>query len=136
MDSLPDDEIEGIWFRLRKYIDINSIEGLEKDEIAAELDARIRRVNATAANPQARGDFLADRGFARRALDVEPIYSLFYVERIRRIKITSKKGKQFHRMQYKGAPIKLSDGKTIRSGHFVKGKSEAEAIEHLKKRKA
>lgn len=135
MDSLPDEEIEGIWFRTSRYINLDDIEPGSKREIAEQLDRKIRAVNKTAANPQARGDFLANKGLAERVVDIKNIFTSFFSGQVRQIKQKTRSGQTVTRHQYKGKTVKLGSGRFLKSGQFLRGRNESEAIEHLKEKR-
>ena len=61
MDSLDADEIESIWEREKKYIDIKKVKSVSKAGIQKEILEQIQGVKATGRNPQSNTDFLIKR---------------------------------------------------------------------------
>ena len=138
MDSLPEDEIEAIWSRVKHYIDTKNIKSISRQSIADELEREMLS-DTTSANEQANSKFLIKRGFVDVALGIKPAKD-GYVENIREElledNIRAIRVKEGTRFQVaKGTPTFITlEGKTIRAGQFLSGKSQADAIKQLEKR--
>lgn len=75
MDSLKDDEVEGIWKRVKKYIDLNEIKSADKMNQKRELNELLEKTTTAKdnKNPQSSMQKLKDFGFSDRALKNESI---------------------------------------------------------------
>jgi len=127
MDSLDEQEIESIWQREKKYVDARKIRSVTKEGIQQEILEKLKSVKTTGDNPQSNSDFLIKRKFPEVASKNPNIRKELLKDNIRIIKV---KGKQRFQVA-KGTPTVFLDGKKIKAGQFLSGKTEAEAIKNL-----
>ena len=130
MDSLDEQEIESSWEREKKYINARKIKSVTKEGIQKEILEKLRGVKATGRNPQSNTDFLIKRKFHEVASKNPNIRKELLRDNIRIIKV---KGKQRFQVA-KGTPTVFLDGKMIKAGQFLSGKTEEEAIKNLEKK--
>lgn len=131
MDSLPEDEIEAIWERVKSYLDLTRIKsvsrGMVRDEIEnAMLNARVSQQK----NPQSTMDFLVDRGFPYEAVKNQKVINELLTNNVKDIRV---KGKLRFIIK-KGTPTFRFQGKKIKAGQFLSGRTQDEAVESLKKK--
>lgn len=129
MDSLPSEEIESIWTRIKAYIDTANVKSISmamiKDEIENEMRSPSKKAVPAAkeTNPQAMMDFLIEKGFPKEASENVKISNEILGTRIKEITV-----KGIPRFQItKGTPT--VDG--IKAGQFISGKTKDQAIKSL-----
>jgi len=130
MDRETEEEIESIWERTKKYIDVNQIKGVSKSQIQAEIRRQLENVSARGKNPQSNADFLISKGFPKEASKNEKIRRELLTDNIVAIKVRGRTRFQVAR----GTPTVVIDGKQIRAGQFLAGKTEEEAIKNLEQK--
>lgn len=127
MDSVSEDEIEGIWGRVKVYIDVKNIRSISSGMIVDEIENEMRTAVVPAGREeivQANMDFLIERGFPEQAAENASISSEILLQRI-----SSKTVRGKTRFQItKGTPTFGS----IKAGQFIKGKTKEEAVRSLK----
>lgn len=134
MDSLPEDEIEAIWSRLKAYIDVRDVKSISRNMIAEEIENAMvtsRVPTAREKNPQAMMGFLVERGFPERAARnpniIEDVLQSQIIE-------SEVRGRTRFRIK-KGTPsFKDKKGRIIRGGQFVAGTTRGKAVKSLRER--
>ncbi len=134
MDSLPEDEIEAIWQRNKRYIDITQIKSVSREMIQDEIREALRTSRVPRdreVNPQSTAEFLIDRGFPEEASKNPKILAGLLKDNIKEIQV-----KGVSRFQLtKGTPSFTDvEGKQVRAGQFLSGKTQTEAVDKLIKR--
>lgn len=73
MDSVSDKEVESIWSRLQKYVDVSKLKSKSKEGLKSEINTQLRSVSSS----EARGSVqtLLAHGFAERVLKNDKIIS-------------------------------------------------------------
>lgn len=130
MDSLPEDEIEQIWSRVKAYINTKNISSISTKMIADEIENEMIGANVPTEkerNPQAMMDFLTLKGFHKEASKNIKIKKELVGMRIREIEIRGVKRFQI----VKGTSTFKFDGKSIKAGQFISGKTRDEAVKKL-----
>ena len=131
MESLTDQEIEGVWIRLKRYIPTDQIKGVTKEDQKRELDIMLRTIRTKNDTDTANMVFLRERGFHNRAIDVKKIRSELLADNVRTVEIRGQK----RYVIAKGTPTFTdASGKRVKAGQFISGKTEAEAINSLEKK--
>jgi hypothetical protein len=132
MDSLPEDEIEAIWQRSKRYLDLNKIKSVSRKMIQEEIREEMRNANVPRdreRNPQALMDFLIFKGFPEEAASNDKIVNELLSDNVKEIKV---KGKTRFQIA-KGTPsFTTPEGKTIRAGQFIGGGTKEGAIKNLR----
>lgn len=128
LEDYPDSEIQGIWKRVKVYIDTNEVKVVGKDALAQELKQRMLNPVKTSfqSNPQASLDFLVAVDFHLAAAKNSEIQRELLKRAVISIQV---KGKTRYRIA-KG----IKDGKNIRGGRFLRGKTQDEALDDLFKK--
>ncbi len=130
MDSLPEEEIESIWKRIKTYIDTDKIKSISTKMIADEIQNEMSKANVPASrnvNPQSMMDFLTNRGFHKEASKNARIKNEIIGMRIRMITVRGTERFQIA----KGTKSFKFDGKIIKAGQFISGKTKDEAVKSL-----
>lgn len=134
MDSLPEDEIEAIWQRNKKYIDVNQIKSVSTKMIQDEIREALRTANVPQereVNPQSTSEFLVAKGFPEEAAKNQKILTELLQDNVREIQVRGASRFQIA----KGTPTFIDlEGKQVRAGQFLAGKNQSEAVEKLIKK--
>lgn len=128
MDGLEEQEIEGIWQRIKTYIDLKKIKSVDAINQKEEL-ARVMGISTPSdgKNPQSNMNFLVNRGFPKEAIQNEKIRNEILSNSIVGLKV---KGVQRFQIA-KGAKSFISNGRTIKAGQFLKGTTKESALKGL-----
>lgn len=131
MDSLPEDEIEAIWQRIKVYIQTDKVKSISTRMIAEEIENEMNNAHVPESRkktPQSFMGFLIQRGFPREAAKNDKIKSEIISSRIILLKV---KGKDRFQLG-KGTPtFKTKEGRQIKAGQFISGKTKDEATKKL-----
>lgn len=130
MDKEADEEIESIWEREKKYIDVKKIRGVSREQIQQGIKKQLESVSTRGKNPQANSEFLIKKGFPERASENRKIREELLSDNIKEIKVRGKTRFQIA----KGTPTTKIDGKTVRAGQFISGKTKEQATKNLIKK--
>lgn len=131
MDSLPEDDIEAIWGRIKKPLNLDEINAKNKDD----FQRQVKDLMDSAYYPTREGapyqqsvKFLIEKGIAGRLAKNDKVLKEILQRKVGK---TTVKGKQRFIIK-KGVPtFASSSGKQIRAGQFLKGKSVDEATQDL-----
>lgn len=131
LEDYPAQEIEGIWKRVKQYIDTKQIKSISRDMIAEEIETQM--LSSTVPrdrekNPQATMDFLVHVRFPQAIAKNKTITNTIIGGRIKAVKVKGRTRFQI----IKGTPTIRFDGKSIRAGQFVAGKTESDAIKNIR----
>lgn len=130
MDGLEEQEIEGIWQRVKRYLDLSKIKSVDEMNQQQELSQAMEiRTNADNINPQSNMGFLTDRGFPSEAIHNENIRNELLGQNIKSLIV---RGVQRFQIR-KGAQTFESDGRTVRAGQFLSGTTKEKALESLRR---
>lgn len=133
MDSVSDEEIQSIWKRQKKYFPPSKIRAVTRDEIEHQIKQEMEAVNIPSNknfNPQSNQNFLIRKGFPSRASEIPAIQNEILSERVSAIKV---KGKERFKIK-KGTGTFEFEGKKVKAGQFLKGKTQNEAVSDLKRK--
>lgn len=123
MDGLEAQEIEGIWKRVKHYLDLSQITAADLGNMASQLsDTMNIKTSGDGRTEQGNMDFLRNRGFPDRAVNDPRIRNELLATRIQEIKINGKT-----RFQTRAG---TRDGKAL-GGTLLKGQTLSEAIGDL-----
>lgn len=129
IDSLPEDEIEAIWSRIKAYIDTANVKSITmamiKDEIESEMRSPSKKSvpSEKEIRDQSTMDFLIEKGFPKEASENIKISNEILGSRIKQITVRDAPRFQIA----KGTPT--VDG--VKAGQFISGKTKDEAIKSL-----
>lgn len=126
-DTLLDSEILGVWQRTRKDIDLSRITASDKmnqkQQLRQAMEAPVRK------SPQMAT--LVENNFPSAFIENPDIRKELLRNKISEITVRGQKRFTIR----KGVPsVKLSSGKSLRAGRFLRGKSMDEAVEDLDRR--
>lgn len=130
-DTLMDSEVLGVWQRIRSLIDLTKINATDKMNQKEQLRRAMEnpiKTNSQFANNM---DTLVENGFPSTFVENPEIRKDLFKSNISEIKVN---GKTRYQVKAGTRPIKVKTGKTIRGGLFLKGKTQDEAIEDLRKK--
>ena len=130
MESLDEQEIQSIWERVKKYVEIKDIKGVTKTQFQEQIKQKMESVEDRGKNSQANMDFLIRKGFVKRALDTPSIQKELYSTEIRTVEVRG--GTRFQ--VAKGTPTTTINGKQVRAGQFLSGKTKEEAVKNLQEK--
>lgn len=127
MDSLPQDDIEAIWGRIKYRLNLNEITGSNKEQVQKQVEQLMLSAyfpTRDNARVQQSPKFLVNKGFVGRALQSDRILEEIYSKQI-----TSRavRGKQRFIIKKGSHSFTSKSGKKFRAGQFLKGKSQQEA---------
>jgi len=108
-------------------IDARKIKSVTKAGIQQEILEQLRGVKATGRNPQSNTDFLINRNFSVVASKNPNIRKELLQDNIQLIKV---KGQERFQVA-KGTKTVYLNGKKIKAGQFLSGKTKADAIKNL-----
>ncbi len=130
MDSLPEDEIEAIWQRVKAKIDTKKVKSISKKMIAEEIENELRSAES-GPNTQATGNFLIQHKFADNAVANKKILDSLISDRIVSIQV---RGITRFQIKKGSTSLEIAPKKFIRAGQFLSGKTKDEAIASLEKK--
>ena len=130
MDSLDAEEIESIWQREKILIGVKTIKSVSREGIQKEILQKLNLVKISGRNPQANSNFLIKRKFPEVASKNPNIRRELLKDNIVEVKV---KGSTRFQIA-KGTPTVVKDGKKLKAGQFLSGKTEFDATTDLEKR--
>lgn len=131
-DTLVASEILGIWKRIRRYLDIDSITATDKMNQQKQLQDLMTNPSKGSSEFPGNMDTLVDNGFPSEFVGNPEIRNDLLSGRIREIKVRGTTRFQIAG----GTPFVRGEGKSfkVRGGLFLPGTSREKALEGLKKR--
>lgn len=132
MDSLPEDEIEAIWQRQKKYIDLDDIKSVTKTGVQEEIKNLMKGASVPdQQNPQANNDFLTERGFPKEATSNPKIFQEILETKIKKVSV---KGVDRFQLKAGTSSFRTPDGRLVKAGQFLGGTSREFALKSLNKK--
>jgi len=93
MDSLPEDDIEAIWGRIKYRLSLNEVKGKNKSEVQREVKQLMMSPffpMPKNSRPQQSPKFLVEKGIVERFIGNEKILKEIYSHQISKIKVRGK----------------------------------------------
>lgn len=132
-DTLVNSEILGIWNRIKKYIDLNTITAVDQSNQKDQLKRAMQDPKIKSDQFKQNMDTLVDKGFSSAFVENEDARGDLLAGKILEFEI---KGTPRFRIA-KGIPtFQTREGKTIRAGQFLKGTDIETALRDLKEKGA